>query len=100
MGGIYNYTHLGYLPQPFKSTTRELAREESDMDRMTMKIDGMTCGHCVGQVTKALEGLEGVEVEQVTVGTATVSYDPNTASEGRIARAVEDRGYAVSGTAK
>ena len=70
------------------------------MDRMTMKIEGMTCGHCVGQVTRALESLEGVDVEQVAVGTATVSYDPNSASEGRIARAVEEQGYAVTTTAK
>ena len=70
------------------------------MDRMTMKIDGMSCGHCVSQVTKALKGLEGVEVEQVRVGTATVSYDPSAASEAAIARAVEDQGYAVLSTAR
>ena len=66
------------------------------MDRMTMKIDGMTCGHCVGQVTKALTGLDGVQVEQVKVGTATVAYDPAAASEERIAQAIEDQGYAVT----
>lgn len=70
------------------------------MDRMTMKIDGMTCGHCVGQVTKALTGLEGVEVEQVQVGTATVSYDPSAASEATIAQAIEDQGYSVLSTAR
>ena len=70
------------------------------MDRMTMKIEGMSCSHCVGQVTKALEGVEGVEVEQVAIGTATVAYDPATASKERIAQAVEDQGYAVSTTAK
>lgn len=60
----------------------------------------MNCGHCVSQVTKALEGLEGVEVEQVKVGTATVSYDPGTASEAAIAQAVADQGYAVVSTAR
>ena len=70
------------------------------MDRMTMKIEGMTCGHCVSEVIKALKSLEGVEIQQVAVGTATVAYDPTTASEDRIARAVEDQGYAVSSTAK
>jgi copper chaperone len=67
---------------------------------MTMKIDGMSCGHCVAQVRKALEALEGVNVQQVAVGTATVAYDPSTMSEDRIAQAVESQGYQVSGTAR
>ncbi len=66
------------------------------MERVTLKIDGMTCGHCVTQVTKALNQVDGVDVEQVTVGTATVSYDPNTSSEERITSAIEDQGYTVA----
>jgi copper chaperone len=65
------------------------------MDRMTLKIDGMSCGHCVGAVTKALNSLEGVNVEQVGVGKATVAYDPNAASAAEITQAVEDEGYTV-----
>ena len=70
------------------------------MERMTMKIDGMTCGHCVSQVTKALKGLDGVKLEQVTVGSATVSFDPAIASEARITAAVEDQGYAIAATTR
>jgi copper chaperone len=70
------------------------------MDRMTMKIDGMTCGHCVGQVSKALENLDGVKVTQVQIGTATVEFDSGTTSEARITQAVEDQGYAVRATSK
>lgn len=66
------------------------------MERMTMRIDGMTCGHCVGQVTKALKELEGVKLEQVSVGSATVSFDSAIASEEKITKAVEDQGYAVA----
>jgi copper chaperone len=65
---------------------------------MTMKIDGMSCGHCVAQVRKALEALEGVEVQQVAVGAATVAFDPAATSEARIAQAVESRGYQVTAT--
>jgi len=70
------------------------------MDRITMNISGMSCGHCVGAVTRALESVEGVEVEQVAVGKATVTYDPNTTSPARIAEAIEDEGYVAvpSGT--
>lgn len=70
------------------------------MERVTMKIDGMTCGHCVAQVTKALKDVDGVNVEQVKVGTATVSFDPSSTSEERITQAIEDQGYAVAATTR
>lgn len=65
------------------------------MERMTLKIDGMTCGHCVSQLTKALETLDGVKLEQLSVGSATVSFDPAVASEERITQAIEDQGYSA-----
>jgi copper chaperone len=65
------------------------------MDRLTMKIDGMSCGHCVGSVTNALEALDGVDVEHVSIGEATVAYDPGATSPATITQAVEDEGYAV-----
>lgn len=65
------------------------------MDRMTMKIDGMTCGHCVSAVTKALRSVDGVEVEQVSIGEAQVKYDPTATNETVIAEAVADEGYQV-----
>lgn len=70
------------------------------MERVTMKIDGMSCGHCVAQVTKALNGLNGVNVEQLSVGSATVAFDPNATSEAMIARAIEDEGYSVAATTR
>lgn len=70
------------------------------MERVTMKIDGMSCGHCVAQVSKALKGLDGVTVERVDVGTATVSFDPGATSEETITEAIADQGYAVTGTAR
>jgi copper chaperone len=65
------------------------------MERRTIEIGGMSCGHCVARVTRALESTDGVEVEQVEVGAATVVFDPGTTSEATIARAIEDQGYAV-----
>ncbi len=60
-----------------------------------MDIDGMSCDHCVRAVRRALESVEGVLVEQVGLGTATVRYDPRTSSPARIAEAVEAEGYRV-----
>jgi copper chaperone len=63
------------------------------MERLTMSITGMSCGHCVGAVTKALQTLDGVRVESVSIGAATVEYDASATSPAAIAEAVEDAGY-------
>jgi copper chaperone len=65
------------------------------MTKLTMDISGMTCGHCVGSVSRSLKALAGVEVEQVQVGSAVVRYDETAVSPARITQAVEDEGYAV-----
>ncbi|MGI9089671.1 MAG: heavy-metal-associated domain-containing protein [Gemmatimonadaceae bacterium] len=63
------------------------------MERLTLNISGMTCGHCVGRVTTALKSVDGVKVENVNVGSATVSYDPAATSPTKITDAVENVGY-------
>ena len=69
------------------------------MKRTTLTIEGMSCGHCVLAVTKALEGLEGVKVENVSVGAASVEYDPSLASPDDIAGAIADAGYPATAAA-
>lgn len=66
------------------------------MSSTTLKIDGMSCGHCVASVKKALERLDGVSVKQVVIGSATVDYDPAVASPEQIAGAISDAGYAAT----
>jgi copper chaperone CopZ len=66
------------------------------MNRATLEIGGMSCGHCVTSVKKSLQEIEGVTVENVAVGTATVAYDPAVASHEKIAKAVSDAGYTAA----
>lgn len=68
------------------------------MTALTMKINGMSCNHCVGAVTKALTAVNGVVVDQVAIGSATVHYDETRTSPAQITLAVEDEGYAVTTT--
>ena len=68
------------------------------MERVTLKIEGMSCGHCVASVKSALSALEGVDVEQVAIGQAVISHDPAVTSTDVIVQAVEDEGYAVVST--
>ena len=63
------------------------------MDELTLKIGGMSCGHCVGQVTKALTRLDGVRVNTVKVGEAIVMYDPKEIVPTEIIQAVTEAGY-------
>jgi copper chaperone len=61
----------------------------------TLKIGGMSCGHCVMQVTKALKAVEGVVVEDVQVGSAAISFDPQKVQETALAAAVRKAGFEV-----
>lgn len=65
------------------------------MERISLKISGMSCGHCVGRVTSALKSMPGVNVENVAIGSATVSYDPKATTAAEIATTVTDAGYAA-----
>jgi copper chaperone CopZ len=64
------------------------------MDATTITISGMSCGHCVTAVKKALAGVAGVEVQDVQIGTATVGVSSPAALAAANA-AIEDAGYDV-----
>lgn len=66
------------------------------MTNTEFKISGMSCGHCVRAVRQALEGVPGVEVSAVAIGSAVVQHDPAVASVGAIVDALSDAGYEAS----
>lgn len=43
------------------------------MAEFTLKIEGMHCGGCVRRVNQALGGVEGVSVNEVSVGEAKLT---------------------------
>lgn len=63
------------------------------MKQSTFKISGMNCGHCVGQVTRVLSSLDGVRVDQVKLGEATIGYEPQQITPSEIAEAINEAGY-------
>lgn len=63
------------------------------MENLTLQIDGMSCGHCVSRVEKALSKLEGVDVQNVEVGAAEMCYDPSRVSPDKILEAVDGLGF-------
>ncbi len=66
------------------------------MAEATLKIEGMSCQHCVMRVKKAIDALAGVSGSDVTTGSAKVTLDEPKIKEGDIKTAVEKAGYKVS----
>lgn len=58
----------------------------------TLQIKGMTCEHCVRAVTKALQGVAGVDKVAVDLGAGRASVD-GPADPASLVRAVEKQGY-------
>ena len=59
---------------------------------ITLKIEGMTCDHCVRAVTRALKSVPGVKDAKVNLqrGEAVVEGQPE---RDALIRAVEGEGY-------
>ena len=72
-------------------------KEEKTMTK-TMKITGMMCGHCEATVKKTLEAIEGVSCADVSheKGTAVVTLTGDVSNDA-LKKAVEDKGYDVTG---
>lgn len=70
-------------------------KEEKTME-ITMKIEGMMCGHCEATVKKALEAVPTVESAEVSheKGIAIVKLSAETPFE-TLKKAVEDKDYKV-----
>ncbi len=65
------------------------------MAETTLRIDGMSCQHCVMRVKKAVGLLPGVSDSQVEVGAARITYDDMRIRKEELKKAVEEAGYRV-----
>ena len=62
---------------------------------ITLKIDGMSCNHCVMAVEKNLSQIKLIKFK-VTIGSAKVEFDENEIAEEVIIKAIEEAGYKVA----
>jgi copper chaperone CopZ len=62
--------------------------------KTVLKIEGMSCEHCVKHVKEALEGVEGVKSAKVSLkdNSATVDHNEKTAI-GSLKAVVAEAGY-------
>lgn len=61
---------------------------------MRLKVSGMTCGHCVSAVSKAVRAIQAVEdvMVDLATGTVTVAGNPDTRA---VRDAIEGEGYEI-----
>ncbi len=65
------------------------------MKTYEMKIEGMSCGHCVMAVRKELSKIDNVKINDVQIGSAKVEYDDNKIDTQILIKAVQEAGYKV-----
>ena len=63
----------------------------------TIKVNGMTCGHCKKAVESALNKLNGVSLVEVHLdkGEVKVEFDESKSTLNHLQDAIEEQGYDV-----
>ncbi len=59
-----------------------------------IKIEGMSCGHCVMAVKKELQKLD-LKLKKVDIGIAEVEYDETKVNHDDINKAIDEAGYTI-----
>jgi copper chaperone CopZ len=60
---------------------------------LVLSIDGMTCGHCIQAVTRAIAAVPGARARSVSIGAATIEADDDAAHA--VIAALNDAGYSA-----
>ena len=64
--------------------------------RKLLKIEGMSCGHCVMHVQSALEDVPGVKSAKVDLLERSAMVDGDNLNDQALRAAVSEAGYSVS----
>ncbi|HWQ51051.1 MAG TPA: cation transporter [Terriglobales bacterium] len=65
------------------------------MEKIVLKVEGMSCGHCELAVQDAVRKLPGVKKVKASrrKNAAEVEYDPSEVTAAQLVKAVNDTGY-------
>jgi copper chaperone CopZ len=56
----------------------------------------MSCGHCVKALTKELEAIKGLTVQEIIIGKAVIDYDQELVSDEDILQAIDEAGFRLA----
>lgn len=65
------------------------------MKEVSVKVEGMSCQHCVMRVKKAVDSLDGIISSDVQIGLVKVRFDENKIDPDIIKKAISGAGYRV-----
>ncbi len=68
-----------------------------DKPVIELKVEGMSCGHCVKAVTASIQSQDPKAKVEVDLEKKTVTVAETDLSRTRVSMAVEDEGYKVVG---
>ena len=68
------------------------------MEKVSIKVSGMTCGGCERSVQNALTSRQGVSAAKAdrTAGLVTVEFDPALIQRAAIEKAIAEAGFKVA----
>lgn len=75
-------TSIYYTPNPYLK-----------MQTINLKITGMSCGACVGHVSKALQSAPGVSSAVVDLASQSARVEGQNLDVAQLQKAVEEEGY-------
>jgi P-type Cu+ transporter len=82
-------------PRPTVSTIgADAAPVQGEAKMYELTVEDMTCKHCVGRVTKAVQGIDSAAAVEIDLPTGKVKIDSSAELE-RIAQAIDEAGYPV-----
>ena len=93
MGRMFSHRAL-YIEEQTLVETGDWCRL-TRMKTFTMAIAGMTCSGCVKAVQKAIGSVTSATADDVTIGSATVSFDEWLTSETAVSAAIRKAGFST-----
>ena len=68
------------------------------MERIELKVEGMTCGGCVNSIQNALNARDGVAnaTADLDAKQVTIEFDPSVIQQAGLVEAIEDAGFDVA----
>jgi copper chaperone len=67
------------------------------MSKETLKVTGMSCGHCVAAIEGSVGGLKGVQAVKVNLeeGLVEVDFDGSKVTLAEIKETIDEEGYEI-----